>query len=202
MSFPGFRPTLPPAGAGGNSHEAAYLRVKLHSRESSAPATSANPAHARSALPPTTTVWALAPVANVAGPRYSVLPDKTAAIPARGFVVTRTSLTTACGLLLMMLAARSTADEASILADLATFLRMPDLKTCPQLAEHIEADPAYDRAKVSGWLHAPPRSSRSSRAGSGSRSRCEAGNLAASCCASRPTTTASDPGPSSTRCTA
>lgn len=46
------------------------------------------------------------------------------------------------------------ADEAAIVADMAAFRQTPQVKKRQALVARIQADPAYDRAKVSGWLHA------------------------------------------------
>ena len=46
------------------------------------------------------------------------------------------------------------ADEAKIRRDLKAFFATEDAATRAKLAKEIETDPAYDRKKVSAWLHA------------------------------------------------
>lgn len=48
---------------------------------------------------------------------------------------------------------RTRADEAAIRADIEAFFQTDDSVRRQQLASQIQADPAYDRAKVSQWLH-------------------------------------------------
>ncbi len=45
------------------------------------------------------------------------------------------------------------ADEAAILADIEAFFANSDTSERVEIARRIEQDPAYDRAKVQGWLH-------------------------------------------------
>jgi hypothetical protein len=45
------------------------------------------------------------------------------------------------------------ADKAAILADVAAFFRTSDGDRRREIVARIESDPAYDRAKVSEWLH-------------------------------------------------
>ena len=46
------------------------------------------------------------------------------------------------------------ADEAAIIADIGEFIRTDDTARRTELVARIQADPAYDRARVSAWLHA------------------------------------------------
>lgn len=45
------------------------------------------------------------------------------------------------------------ADETAILADIAAFVRATDAGERQRLAAQVQADPAYDRTKISAWLH-------------------------------------------------
>ncbi len=46
------------------------------------------------------------------------------------------------------------ADEAALLGDIAAFLKTEDFAERAAIAERMQRDPAYDRAKVGTWLHA------------------------------------------------
>lgn len=45
------------------------------------------------------------------------------------------------------------ADEGAIVADIEAFFATDDIAARVEIARRIEQDPAYDRAKVRGWLH-------------------------------------------------
>jgi len=57
-------------------------------------------------------------------------------------------------MMLWAAAAPGRADEAAIIADIGEFIRTDDTARRTELVARIQADPAYDRARVSEWLHA------------------------------------------------
>jgi len=57
------------------------------------------------------------------------------------------------GALAMLLNVSARADERAILADIKAFFRTSDLERREQIVQRIQADQAYDRAKVGKWLH-------------------------------------------------
>jgi poly(3-hydroxybutyrate) depolymerase len=59
---------------------------------------------------------------------------------------------TAC-VLAVLFAAHATADEKAILAGIRDFFSAADAARRQEIARKIEADPAFERAKVSAWLH-------------------------------------------------
>ena len=57
------------------------------------------------------------------------------------------------GTLVTLLNVSARADERAILADIKAFFETTDLDRREQIVQRIQADPAYDRAKVGKWLH-------------------------------------------------